>query len=148
MASADVVLGADGVHSSVRKHVLGESHPALRPQFTGAVAYRGIVPMIRVAARLGEEVAQNTYCHFGPGILTLAYPIERGNLVNFVCIDVGQGGEVGDQWMWPTKVDKIKPKIDGFSDTVKGVVEVSLPAHCIFFFFFSEMRFGERKFEH
>jgi salicylate hydroxylase len=125
-AEADVVLGADGVHSAVRKHVLGEDHPALRPQFTGAVVYRGVIPMERVVARLGEEVAQNTYCHFGPGVLTLAFPIEQGKLVNFVCIDVARGGEVGEQWMWPSKVDEIREKVKGFSDAVQGVVDVSL----------------------
>ena len=124
-ASADVVIGADGVHSAVRKYVLGEEHPALRPQFTGAVAYRGVVPMERVVAILGEEVAANTYCHFGPGVTALAYPIEKGKLVNFVLIDVGHGGEIGEQWTWPSKIDAIREKVKGFSDEVQGFVEVS-----------------------
>lgn len=124
-SEADVVLGADGVHSSVRKYVLGDDHPALRPQNTGAVVYRGVVPMERVAARLGEEVAHNTYCHFGPDVLTLSYPIEQGKLANFVIIDVAHGGEVGEQWMRPAKVDEIRPKLREFSDAMQGVVEVS-----------------------
>lgn len=40
-ATADCVVGADGVHSVVRKHLLGEEHPATNPDFTGSVAYRG-----------------------------------------------------------------------------------------------------------
>ena len=119
------MLGADGVHSAVRKYVLGAEHPALRPQFTGAVAYRGVVPMERAVTRLGEEVAANTYGHCGHGVVTLGYPIEKGKLVNFVCIDVGHGGEVGEQWMWPSKIDAIRDKVKGFSDPVQGVVEVS-----------------------
>lgn len=125
-AEADVVLGADGVHSAVRKHVLGEDHPALHPQYTGAAAYRGIVPMERAVARLGAEIAQNTYCHFGPGALTIAYPIENGTLVNLVLIDFERGGEVGEQWNWLTTIDEVKGKVNGFSDPVQGVVEVSL----------------------
>ncbi|MCJ1377152.1 hypothetical protein MMC17_000244, partial [Xylographa soralifera] len=119
-AEADVVMGADGVHSAVRKYVLGEDHLALRPQFSGAVAYRGVIPMERVVARLGEEVAQNMYCHFGRGVMTMGYPIEQGKLVNFVCVDVARGGEVGEQWMWPSKVDEIREKVRGFSDAVQG----------------------------
>lgn len=40
-ATADCVIGADGVHSVVRRHLLGEGHPALDAVFTGSVAYRG-----------------------------------------------------------------------------------------------------------
>lgn len=40
-ALADCVIGADGVHSVVRRHILGDEHPALNAVFTGSVAYRG-----------------------------------------------------------------------------------------------------------
>jgi salicylate hydroxylase/6-hydroxynicotinate 3-monooxygenase len=39
-AEADVVIGADGVHSVVREHMLG----AEKPRFTGRVAYRTVFP--------------------------------------------------------------------------------------------------------
>ena len=121
---ADTVLGFDGVHSTVRKHILGEDHPALYPHFTGAVAYRGIIPMERVVARLGEEVALNTFCHFGPGALSLSYPIEGGTLANIVLIDTEYGGGVGEQWNWPAKIDGVREKVKGFSDPVQGITEV------------------------
>jgi 2-polyprenyl-6-methoxyphenol hydroxylase-like FAD-dependent oxidoreductase len=50
-AEADVVVGADGVHSTVREAILG----AESPRFSGNVAYRGLVPAMRVA-HLGIEV--------------------------------------------------------------------------------------------
>jgi len=40
-ATADCVVGADGVHSVIRTHLLGKDHPATNPTFTGSVAYRG-----------------------------------------------------------------------------------------------------------
>ena len=40
-AEADCVIGADGVHSVARKHILGADHPALEPTFSHSVAYRG-----------------------------------------------------------------------------------------------------------
>ena len=43
-ATADCVIGADGVHSVVRKYLLGEDHPALSATFSGSVAYRGKFP--------------------------------------------------------------------------------------------------------
>lgn len=43
-ATADCIIGADGVHSAIRKHLLGENHPAVNTVFTGSVAYRGTIP--------------------------------------------------------------------------------------------------------
>src|SRR5215813_12876090 len=48
--SADVLIGADGIHSAVRHALLGPEHP----RFTGCVAYRGLVPADRLM-RLGLE---------------------------------------------------------------------------------------------
>ena len=38
--TADVVVGADGIHSAVRQSLFGDD----RPRFTGHVAYRGLIP--------------------------------------------------------------------------------------------------------
>ena len=58
-ASADAVVGADGVHSAVRLHLLGERHPAAKAEFSGTVAYRGLAPMDAAVEKLGAENAQN-----------------------------------------------------------------------------------------
>src|SRR4051812_17326278 len=39
-AEADLVIGADGIHSALRPHVF----PPSQPVFSGSVAYRGLVP--------------------------------------------------------------------------------------------------------
>ena len=52
--TADVVVGADGIHSGVRKHILGSNDPAARATFTGNVMYRGVVPMEVAKAKLGD----------------------------------------------------------------------------------------------
>ena len=64
-ATADVVIGADGIHSNVRKYLLGNE--AAQPVFTGYVAYRGIVSMDTAVEALGEEHAQNSTLICGPG---------------------------------------------------------------------------------
>jgi 2-polyprenyl-6-methoxyphenol hydroxylase-like FAD-dependent oxidoreductase len=43
--AADVLIGADGIHSTVRALLFGEQ----APRFVGCVAYRGLVPIERVA---------------------------------------------------------------------------------------------------
>lgn len=46
-ATADAVIGADGVHSIIRTHLLGIDHPATNALFTNSVAYRGNVKQDR-----------------------------------------------------------------------------------------------------
>jgi 2-polyprenyl-6-methoxyphenol hydroxylase-like FAD-dependent oxidoreductase len=74
---ADVVVGADGIHSAVRAALFGKEEP----QFAGCVAYRGLVPMGSVAA-LGAETGNQSWV--GPGAHLVHYPVSRGRLLNFV----------------------------------------------------------------
>ena len=64
-ATADVVIGADGVHSKVRELLIGAE--AAKPVFSGSVIYRGLVPMEKAIEALGSEHAQNstTLCGLG-----------------------------------------------------------------------------------
>ena len=64
-ATADAVVGADGIHSTVRKFLLPEKY--VEPVFTGTVAYRGLVPMDKAVEKLGAEFAQNSMMLCGPG---------------------------------------------------------------------------------
>ena len=65
-ATADVVIGADGIHSTVRKHLLGVE--AAKPTFSGSVVFRGIVSMDSAVEKLGAELAQNSTILCGPGM--------------------------------------------------------------------------------
>jgi salicylate hydroxylase len=76
-ASAAYVIGADGIHSKAREYLFGPD----RPEFTGCVAWRGIVPMERLPSHLSEMVGTNW---LGPRGHVLHYPIRRGELMNFI----------------------------------------------------------------
>ena len=75
--AGDLVIGADGVHSRLRAHLF----EAAEPQFTGLMAWRGIVPMQRLPAELRRPVGTNWH---GPGGHVVTYPLRRGTLLNFV----------------------------------------------------------------
>jgi len=51
------------------------------PGFAGCVAYRGLVPVERIAA-LGLELGNQSWV--GPGGHLVHYPVSRGRLLNFV----------------------------------------------------------------
>ena len=75
--TADIVVGADGVHSAVRSVLFGEE----APRFAGCVAYRGLVPVERISD-LGLEVGSQSWV--GPGAHFVHYFVSRGRLLNFV----------------------------------------------------------------
>ena len=75
--TADVVIGADGINSTVRAALLGEE----APRFAGCVAYRGLVPVERIAD-LGLELGSQSWV--GPGGHFVHYFVSRGRLLNFV----------------------------------------------------------------
>ncbi len=78
--SAGVLVGADGIHSTVRGKLFGPE----KPRFTGCIAYRGLVPADRLG-HLELEVLANNW--MGPGGHFVHYFVAGGRLVNFVAIN-------------------------------------------------------------
>jgi salicylate hydroxylase len=78
-ASAPFVIGADGIHSTVRVALFGPD----RAEFTGCVAWRGLIPMERLPEHLRRMVGTNW---LGPHGFVLHYPVRRGELMNVISI--------------------------------------------------------------
>jgi salicylate hydroxylase len=76
-ATGDALVGADGVHSRIRQGLFGPD----KPQFTGIIAWRGIVPMERLPRHMARMVGVNW---IGPGGHVVHYPLRAGRVMNFV----------------------------------------------------------------
>ena len=72
---ADLVIGADGLHSVVRRGLNGETAPF----FTGQVAWRAVVPNLW---NRGPEVQ----VHMGPMRHLVSYPLRGGEMLNLVAV--------------------------------------------------------------
>ena len=70
-AAAEILIGADGVHSRVRQKLFGD----LPAEFLGVAAWRGLVPMERLPRRLRSHVGVNWV---GPGGHVITYPVRAG----------------------------------------------------------------------
>lgn len=79
-AQGDVLIGADGLHSQVRQQLFGPD----RPEFTGIVAWRGVIAMARLPERMRRRVGRVGTNWLGPGGHIVHYPLRRGELVNWV----------------------------------------------------------------
>ena len=74
---ADIVVGADGIHSVVRESLFG----ADAPHFTGCICWRGMAPVDAVPADI--DTADGTMW-LGPHGHVVHYRVRRGELVNIV----------------------------------------------------------------
>jgi 2-polyprenyl-6-methoxyphenol hydroxylase-like FAD-dependent oxidoreductase len=76
-AAADVVIGADGIHSAVRALLA----PEVMPRFSGLCAFRCLVPADR-APEMAQRPVQTLWV--GPGHHFVHYPISAGRWINVV----------------------------------------------------------------
>ena len=75
---ADIIVGADGIHSPVRACLFGPD----APRFTGKICYRSVVPAAAVrGARPSTDGAQ----WLGPHGTIVLYPLRGEELINVVC---------------------------------------------------------------
>jgi salicylate hydroxylase len=75
---ADIIVGADGIHSAVRSSLFGPD----APRFTGKICYRSVVPVDAVP---GEAPANDNTTWLGPHGTIVLYPVRRDQLINVVC---------------------------------------------------------------
>ncbi|NHQ73026.1 NAD(P)-binding protein [Roseovarius gahaiensis] len=73
--SADLVVGADGLHSVVRPALNGQ----VAPFFTGQVAWRAIVPN-------ADNAPPEARVHMGPHRHLVSYPLRDGQYMNLVAV--------------------------------------------------------------
>jgi salicylate hydroxylase len=75
---ADVVIGADGIHSRVRKSLFGPDDP----RFTGKICYRSVIPRAAIA---GPPTDTDSSQWLGPHGTIVLYPLRGEELINVVC---------------------------------------------------------------
>lgn len=117
---ADVVIGADGIHSRVRT---GLAHDA--PRYTGHVIYRGLVERDRLP---GFEVPQ-VRLWMGPGQHVISYPICAGRIVYF-----GATATVQDWpsacWSVPAEPAELADSYRGWSDEIQALIAAARDITC------------------
>ena len=111
---ADVLVGADGIHSTVRRALFGPDEP----RFTGCVAYRGLVPAERLRDLALEVTAQ---VWMGPGRHFVHYFVRQRRLVNFVAI-VEQDTWTGESWTDRGDVADAVAAFEGWHPQVRTIL--------------------------
>jgi salicylate hydroxylase len=112
--AADVVIGADGIHSMVREQLFGVD----APRFTGCVAYRGLASRERVAALGIETVAGNW---MGPGQHLVHYFVRDGRLLNFVGV-IERDAWTEESWTKRGDLADLCGAYSGWHPQVRGIL--------------------------
>ncbi len=111
---ADLLIGADGIHSRVRHLLFGPE----KPRFTGCVAWRGLVPAERVK-HLNIEVVSHSW--MGPEGHVVHYWVASGRLMNVVCV-VEHGTWTKESWTDKGEVAEVLGRYEGWHPIVRGLI--------------------------
>jgi len=110
-ATADVVIGADGIHSTVQGFVVAPAEPV----FSGVVAYRGLVP------RVDEYLSGAMQMWVGESKHFLAFPVRAGQLLNYVGF-VPSGTAVRESWSAPGDPAALAAHFAGWDPVIGQVI--------------------------
>jgi salicylate hydroxylase len=112
--TADALVGADGIHSAVRRILFGRE----QPNFTGCVCYRGLVPAERLA-HLAVPVEAQIW--MGPDRHFIHYYVQGKRLVNFVAV-IDQDTWTKESWTDRGEVADALAAFEGWHPQVRGIL--------------------------
>ena len=111
----ELLVGADGIKSVVRQHVIG----ADAPHFTGQVAWRCTVPTERIAPELRTGIVSTIWC--GPHNHAVMYYLRGGRVLNFVgCVERADEEE---SWTAKRPWEELDADYDGWHPMVRAVID-------------------------
>ncbi|MGW8811539.1 FAD-dependent monooxygenase [Gordonia terrae] len=116
-AEADVVIGADGVHSIVRNTMFGTS-PAT---YSGLNAFRALVPADQ-APHFACRPAQTLW--IGPNHHLVHYPVSSGKYVNLVAF-APAGDFITESWTSTATVEEFLAEFAGWDPRLIDLIRVA-----------------------
>ena len=116
-AQADIVIGADGVHSVVRGVVTQPSPP----EYSGICAFRALVP----AAEAPEFARRRAHTLWvGPGHHLVHYPISAGRYVNLVAF-APANDYTEESWSATATREELLAEFDGWDSRLVDLVSAA-----------------------
>ncbi len=119
MQDFDVLVGADGLWSNTRLHLLNDG----APRRTGHLAYRALVKQTDLPERLRS---QSVTAWLGPNTHAVQYPVRGGEWLNVVVFV--HGGVPGDfqNWNHSANAADLSSHIVGCASALQDVVQAAL----------------------
>ena len=112
---ADLVIGADGIHSKVSDSLFGKKEIV----FTGNVAWRMLIPVNLLPKNL---ILPDTTVWLGPNKHFVTYHVNGGKNLNCVCL-VEQDGWLNESWSEKGDIEELKRIYKGWNRTIRTLLE-------------------------
>lgn len=113
--ASDLLVGADGIKSVVRKLVVDDAPP----EFTGQVAWRIAIPTEKIPKELRTDIVSSIWC--GPKNHAVMYYMKAGSLLNFVgCVE-----RPWEEESWTSKKpwEELDQDYQGWHPMVRAVID-------------------------
>ena len=110
----DALVGADGVHSTIRQALFGPD----KPKFSGTMAWRGIVPMERLPPHMARMVGVNWV---GPGGHVVHYPLRAGEVMNVVAAVERSDWQI-ESWSARGTTEELAGDFAGWHEDVQALI--------------------------
>jgi salicylate hydroxylase len=115
--TGDVLVGADGIHSTVRAQLFGRE----LPRYTGNVAWRGLVPAERVAHL---DLGRVTGVWMGPNRSIVQYYVAAGRTFNWIGISRSEQ-PARESWLAEGRIEDALAEYTGWHDTIRTIIAVT-----------------------
>ncbi|CAL9411340.1 FAD-dependent monooxygenase [Streptomyces sp. enrichment culture] len=113
--TADVVVGADGIHSTVRETLNTDA-----PVFSGLGIYRGLVPVTALPPAARERLVR---LWLGPGGHFVCYPVASGAYLSYAAtVPLASGTPPRESWSRPGDAEALRGVFGAWSGLVADVV--------------------------
>ncbi|SIT48977.1 Monooxygenase FAD-binding [Paraburkholderia piptadeniae] len=110
----DLLIGADGVHSRVRRALFGPDEPI----FSGVMAWRGVIDAAKLPEHLRSPYGANWV---GPGAHVIHYPLRDARLINFVGAIEKSGWQV-ESWSERGTLEECLADFEGWHEDVRTLI--------------------------
>lgn len=116
METVDVLVGADGIHSVVRKALFGQDSP----EFTGLVSYRAVVPRAKLA--IPNLDAFTKWWGPTPDVQIVTFPLSKGE-ETFIFATTPQDDWREESWTLRGDVEELRRVYKDFHPEARALLE-------------------------
>lgn len=119
-ASAHLVIGCDGIHSTIRSQFVVD-----RPSYSGRIAYRGLLRLAGTELEASWSYPSLTVSWLAPDKHLLVFPISRNRLLNVVAFVTKPEHELGglkESWKSSAPSADLEQEYEGWTEDVRKII--------------------------